>query len=540
MKILKRNSAIMASLLLLLALTSCKKAADQFSEPYPVSNEGLGIKMDRITPPQPSIGAPGTLVKVAVTGLIPYKDKLVFMFNGQKAEVTEVTASYITVKVPDLASTGVMSIAVDDVIVFGPSFKVNGLINLDPTFKVPNGANNTVKQVLDLSDGKHLIVGGFTNYNNKGAIRPINRIVSTFSDFSYDSGLRSGNGANGQINNIIEYNGKYLISGGFSGYDQRKDNISNLTTLNKNGSIDTIGIHTFRRPNQLDTIKYFPKFNAGTDRAINNLYKQADNKIIISGGFDFYISRRYDQPNLRHEKDSVILDSIRMPQLLRINPDGTLDKTYRFNISANEGLKAANGPTNTIIHTDAKNQGKVLIYGKFTSFDGKAANNIIRLNADGTIDDTFKPGLGPDNIISSVTYNSTLDRYMACGYFKTYNGKSIEYLAMLKSDGSLDESFVPKKFSGPGVNFAKQLNDGLIVVSGYFSTYNGVVRNGFMIINSKGDMVAGYNSTGSFNGYLSDIIETKSDDNKRALLLIGNINTFNNEPVNNIIRIVLE
>ncbi|WP_316834177.1 IPT/TIG domain-containing protein [Pedobacter nutrimenti] len=540
MKILKRNSAITASLLLLLALTSCKKTADQFSEPYPVSNEGLGIKMDRVTPPQPSVGAPGTLVKVAVTGLKPYKDKLIFMFNGQKAEVTEVTESSITVKVPDLASTGVMSIAVDDAIVFGPSFKVNGLINLDPTFRVPNGANNTVTQVLDLSDGRHLIVGDFTNYNNKGAVRPINRIVSTFSDFSYDSGLRSGNGANGQINNIIEYNGKYLIAGGFSGYAQRTDNISNLTTLNSNGSIDTMGVHTFRRPDQIDTIKYFPRFNAGTDRAIRNLYKQPDNKIVVSGGFEFFISRRYDQPNRRREKDSVILDSIRMPQLLRINPDGTLDKTYRFNLSANEGFKAANGPSSTLIHTDAKNQGKILVYGQFTSFDGKATKNIIRLNADGTIDDTFKPGLGPDNVIYSVTYNSTLDRYMACGYFKTYNGKSIEYLAMLKSDGSLDESFVPKKFNGPGVSFAKQLSDGLVVVSGYFNTYNGVVRNGFMIINSKGEMVAGYNSTGLFNGFLSDVIETKSEDNKRALLLIGNIDTFDNGPVNNIIRIVLE
>jgi len=540
MNIQQINRSILKGLFLLLALSSCKKAVDQFSEPYPVNTQDLGIKMDRVKAPQPSDGGPGTEVTIEATGMIPYKDQLLFMFNGEKAEILEITENHIKVKVPESASTGVLSVAVGDAIVFGPTFKVNGLVNPDPTFKVPNGTNGAVTQILDLIDGKRLIVGAFTNYNNKGAIRPINRIASVFGDFSYDPSLRSGKGANGIINSIIEYKGKYLIAGGFSGYDQRTDNISNLTILNKNGSIDTMGIHTFRRPDQLDTVKYFPRLNAGTDGAIYQVYKQPDDKIVVAGGFQFFITRRYDQSNRRREKDSVLLDSIRMPQILRLNTDGTLDKTYRFNVSANEGLKAANGPANSIIHTDAKNLGKVLMYGRFNSFDGNSAGNIIRLNADGTIDETFKPGLGPDNFVYSVTYNSLLDRYVITGLFRTYNGKPCEYLALLKSDGSLDESFVPKKFSGPGVSFAKQLNDGLIVASGYFNTYNEVARNGFMILNNKGELAPGYNATGLFQGGLNDVIETKSDDNKRALLLIGFIDRFNNEPVNNIIRVVLE
>ncbi|SMC87284.1 DUF5008 domain-containing protein [Pedobacter nyackensis] len=540
MKIRQRNRSILGGMFLLLIMMSCSKVTDQFSEPYSASTEGLGIKMDRVKVPQPSEGGPGTVVTVPATGMLPYKDKLVFMFNGEKAEVLEITTTYIKVKVPEFASTGVLSVAVGDVLAFGPKFKVNGLINPDPTFKVPNGANGTVSQVLELLDGKKLIIGGFTNYNNKGVVRPINRIVSVFGDFSYDPNLRSGKGSNGPISSIIEYNGKYLIGGGFSGYNQRTENISNLTMLSKNGSIDTIGIHTFRRPDQTDTIKYFPKFNAGTDKAISQLYKQPDDKIIVSGGFDFFISRRYDQPNKRSEKDTIILDSIRMPQILRLNADGTLDKTYRFNASENEGFKAANGPSRALIHTDGKYQGKVLMYGKFSSFDGKSAKNMIRLNADGTIDDSFNTGVGPDNYVYSVTYNNILDRYVICGLFRTYNGKPCEYLAILKSDGSLDEGFAPKKFDGPGASFAKLLNDGLMVVSGNFNTYNGITRNGFMILNSKAELAPGYNATGLFNGFLNDVIETKSDDNKRALLLIGFFTRFNNEPVNSIIRVVLE
>lgn len=540
MKILYRNRSILGALALLLAVSSCKKEEDKFTEPYPISTQGLGIKMDRVKPPQPSIGSAGTVVTVATTGMLPYKDQIVFMFNGQKAEVMEVTAEYIKVKVPDFASTGVLSVAVGDVLAFGPTFKVTGVINADPTFKVPNGTNGPVNQILDLADGKRLIVGNFTNYNNKGVVKRINRIASLFSDYGYDPGLRSGLGSNGVINAIIEYNGKYLIAGGFNGYDQRTENISNLTILNKNGSIDTMGIHPFRRPDQNDTIKYYPRLNAGTDRAINRIHKMPDGKLLAAGGFGFFVSRRYDQPNKRLESDSVILDSIRIPQILRLNADGTLDKTYRFDIENNEGFKAANGPTNALIHKDASKEGKVLFYGRFTTFDGKPAKNLIRINADGTIDDTFNPGVGPDNSVTSVTYNELLDRYVVTGLFRNFNGKPCEFLTILNSDGSADELFNAKLFNGPGANFAKMLDDGLVVVSGSFNTYDEVSRNGFMILNRKGDLAPGYNATGLFNGTLNDVIETKSDDNKRALLLIGSFSRFNNEVANNILRIVME
>ncbi|WP_316815080.1 DUF5008 domain-containing protein [Pedobacter nyackensis] len=534
------NKSIFKVLALIFILSSCKKETKEFTEPYTTSTEGLGIIMDRVKPPVPSSGIAGTVVTVAATGMMPYKDRLVFMFNGEKAEVLEVAETHIKVKVPEYASTGVLSVAVDDVLAFGPQFKVTGLISADPTFRVPSGANGDVMQILNLADSKRLIVGRFTNYNNKGAVRPINRIVSVFSDYSYDPSLKSGKGANGGVNSIIEYKGKYLIAGSFSGYDQRGENISNLTMLNKNGSIDTMGIHPFRRPDQNDTIKYYPRFNAGTDRAINQIHQTPDGKLLVAGGFNFFISRRYDQPDKRKENDSVILDSIRIPQILRLNADGTLDKSYRFSEALNEGFKAANGPVNAFIHKDVRHQGKVLLYGKFTSFDEQAAKNIVRLNADGTIDKTFSLGLGPDNAVQSAIYNEVLDRYVVTGLFRTYNGKAQEFLAVLKSDGSLDESFVPKAFNAPGLNFAKLLDDGLMVVTGFFNSYGGVARSGFLILDRSGNLAPGYNATGSFNGVLKDAIETKSDDNKRALLLIGSFTRFNNEIANNIIRIVLE
>src|SRR5690606_1230334 len=107
-------------------------------------------------------------------------------------------------------------------------------------------------------------------------------------------------------------------------------------------------------------------------------------------------------------------------------------------------------------------------------------------------------------------------------------------------DGSLDESFKARAFGGGNVYFAKQLSDGLIVVSGNFRTYDGIFRNGFMVLGPTGELAAGYNTTGNFGGGLSDAIETQSADGKRALLLIGDIYRFDSKPARNIIRVTLE
>jgi hypothetical protein len=130
------------------------------------------------------------------------------------------------------------------------------------------------------------------------------------------------------------------------------------------------------------------------------------------------------------------------------------------------------------------------------------------------------------------------NRYIITGSFRTYNGKSSEYIAMLNEDGTPDPTFAPKKVEG-SLSESKQLNNGLIVVTGGFKTYGGVTRNGFMVLEKTGALAAGYNSTGIFNGWLGDVIDTQTEDGKPAVLLIGNFYRFDNEPVNNILRLVI-
>jgi hypothetical protein len=192
------------------------------------------------------------------------------------------------------------------------------------------------------------------------------------------------------------------------------------------------------------------------------------------------------------------------------------------------------------MHEEPEKLEKLVIYGNFTSFDQRPAGRIIRLNPDGSIDNSFTPGNGADDAITWLTYNTTTKKYLITGAFQHYGGKIAPGIALLNEDGTLDETFAGKTFDGGFVGFARQLNDGLIVVSGNFKKYNNVTRNGFMVLTPTGAFASGYNATGAFSGGLSDIIETRSADDKRALLLIGGFNRFDNQPVRNIIRITLE
>ena len=162
----------------LLAVNACKKADKIFEDPYANPKPPLGINMDRDIAPSPSSGIAGTAVHFQATGLIPYKDKLTFMFNGEKAEITAITASGIDVKVPATASSGVSSISVEDQLVLGPQFSVIGFVKID---HFPTHDANIFPLLVFGNPETNCILSGF-------AIAPITRVtvckISFLEEFS--------------------------------------------------------------------------------------------------------------------------------------------------------------------------------------------------------------------------------------------------------------------------------------------------------------------------------------------------------------------
>lgn len=524
-----------------LLIGGCKEEGKNFANPYEGGKEALGIVTNAQQIPVPESGEAGSVVSIAATGLDKFAPgELKFQFNGEEAKIDKITATGITVFVPERASSGVTAFVVNGQLVFGPTFTVTGKVKVDPTWKSTIGANNLVYKGYRLPDNNIMLLGDFTNYDNKGIVKKINRIARILPDGTWDRTLQSGEGANGALYDMAILNGKYYIAGSFGGYAQRGGGISNITQIASTGVIDTVSRETYLKKST--TVS---PFNGGTDRAITNVYSFGG-KIIATGDFTYYLSRRYDQPSYTY-KDSVVIDSVDVRQLVRFNSDGSLDKSWRFlpDAPGYKGIKGKSLPGGTgilrsLMHTD----GKLLCYGAFPKFDDATVGRIIRLNADGTIDQTFNPGgAGADDFISSVSYNATTNKYVLVGRFKTFNGKPSLNMVQLNYDGSVDASFTPKVFGGGQPAFVKQLNDGLSVIGGDFKSYDGVSKTGFLIVDKTGALATGYNTIGNVLGSyqkLYDVLESTSTDGKRALILMGGFYMFDNKPYNNIIRVTLE
>jgi uncharacterized delta-60 repeat protein len=104
--------------------------------------------------------------------------------------------------------------------------------------------------------------------------------------------------------------------------------------------------------------------------------------------------------------------------------------------------------------------GKVLIGGGFTNVDGIARAGVARLNADGSPDTAFNqgPGVNAGATVRALTVLAD-GKILIAGDFTNYNGTVCVPLARLNSDGSLDSSFTPDpRLSTAYPGFATKVN----------------------------------------------------------------------------------
>jgi len=79
--------------------------------------------------------------------------------------------------------------------------------------------------------------------------------------------------------------------------------------------------------------------------------------------------------------------------------------------------------------------GKIIIGGSFTDFNGVQTNNICRINQDGSLDNSFYSGTGftgGDVMVIKLLPNGSI---MVGGSFTAYNGVNRNCIARLSSNG---------------------------------------------------------------------------------------------------------
>ncbi|MCP5535149.1 MAG: hypothetical protein H7A51_02820 [Akkermansiaceae bacterium] len=166
--------------------------------------------------------------------------------------------------------------------------------------------------------------------------------------------------------------------------------------------------------------------------------------------------------------------------------------------------------------------GRVVVGGDIYSVSGfPDINNIFRLHADGSVDTTFVTGIGFDDTVETIVVQ-TDGKYLVGGSFTSYNGTSCKRLIRLNADGSVDNTFLTNVGTAADdvVRSIAIENDGKILVGGSFDNFKGVTANGLVRLNDNGTPATALANPFSGSATIYDILA--EPDGK--IMVVGSFN----------------
>jgi uncharacterized delta-60 repeat protein len=362
---------------------------------------------------------------------------------------------------------------------------------LDASFNVGTGANNSVLATAIQSDGKIIIGGLFTSYNGTA----VNRIARLNTDGTLDATFTAGigSGANGNVNAICILNDGSIIIGG------------NFTQINNCGASKVARLDI--NGGQYCTNWFITNCNG----QVNSLALQSDGKIIVGGDFTL-----------------IGGSSIEWRGVARIDINGIIDQSF---ISA-AGI--TNGANASVKSVAVQSDGKIIVGGYFTTFNGVSKNKIARLNTNGSIDATFNIGTGfagTGTFGVLCTKIQSDGKILVGGDYTSYNGTNFPKGGRLNTNGSVDV-FSAGQLSGAVASFTIQ-SDGKIIVTGGFTEVGSVMNNIKRVLSS-----GTYDGTFSAGTGASSTVMTSSIQNDGKIIIGGLFTSYNGTAVNRIARIM--
>lgn len=217
-------------------------------------------------------------------------------------------------------------------------------------------------------------------------------------------------------------------------------------------------------------------------------------------------------------------------------PDTTFNQLRVRNFGNGFTNNDLSGNIELVTVVKAQTNGKILVGGNFTSYNSQSANRIIRLNSDGSWDKTFQTtvlGYGVSKI--EVLANNQI---LIAGDFNEVNGTPAYGIALLNPDGQLDPNFssgtafISASWSYSGIIGLTIQPDQKIIVTGNFTTYNGISCNGIIRLLPNGSIDPVFNTSGVDGFIYKTLIQP---DGK--LIVAGNFGNCQGNPAISICRL---
>jgi len=346
--------------------------------------------------------------------------------------------------------------------------------SLDAGFTIGTGFNSTVSVIVRQPDGKVLVGGGFTSFNGTSRVR----VARLNADGTLDTGFDPGTGASSSVFAIaLQPDGKILLGGSFSTFNGTAR--ARLARLNTDGTLDAT-------------------FDPGTgpNNQVEALLVQPNGKILVGGPFSTF-------------------NGTTRGSIVRLESSGALD-AGGFN--SGTGTTTSGGVKTMALQAD----GKIFIAGTFINYNGTLRNRVARLLGTGAIDVTFDPGTGTANSNTVETASILSDgRFVIGGNLTFYNGGARNGMAILLANGTLDTSFDP--LTGPNTSIYTLVvqPDNKCIIGGAFTTYRSVVYNHIARVGTDGAMDASFNPPSAISGGFAQCLLVQPDDK----LVVGGVFT---------------
>ena len=336
------------------------------------------------------------------------------------------------------------------IIVFGNYTEYNGSATQDFTVLYNNGQINpsyplfvfpNMQTFIEQSDKKIIIAGAF-DYDYPFTYRNIIRLNEDFTiDTTFDAygGFEGGN-----IFRLFKNaDDSFFALGDFTGYTSgglvwTYISSNGIALIKSTGEIDTSFVVT-----------------TGFDAAAHSLALMSDSKIVIVGSFTSF--------NGTAAEKIVVVDSTGVIQ-----------------------LDTSNGFENEVFDVVIKDD-KIICVGSFVEYKGVSVVFVTRLIEDAgelIIDNTFNPSNISGTYINNVLIQDDGKIILAGRFVYDNNGNPINNIVRLNSDGSLDDSWS----IGTGFDLAvstMQFNADktAVICAGSFSELDGSLANGIAVIN---------------------------------------------------------
>lgn len=461
-----------------------------------------------------------------------------------------------------------------DIYIGGYFDTINGntavnLARLNNDGSLDNSFDTTTNGILDdeiysvtmTNDGSgDVYVGGaFTSYRGTA----INRLARLSNDGSIDNGFDTvtGGGLDGNVYTIVDTDdgsGDIYVGGAFN--NVYGSEFAAVVRLHSNGSIDTNFsipfslifnfVYSIAVTNDSSGDIYIAGLYASSDNSIRNLARlnndgSQDTEFDTSTG-GYITAAVYSVTTIDDGSSDVYFGGsfvnyrgLGVNRFSRVNSDASLDESIITGSGFSYNVQA--------VAPAMDGSGDIYVGGGFGHYNGQSVWGLARLNNDGTLDygfNTMNPSGFSDGVVQAITLanDGSGDIYVG-GTFIHYNGSAVHRLVKLKSNGSIDNSFVTNiggsVYSGDAVKSIVLANDGSgdIYVGGEFTTVNGVTVNHLVRLNSDGSIDYNFDvmSGGGFDRLILAIAPTT--DGSGDIYVGGAFNSYRGTVVNRLVRL---